>query len=300
MNPMPNEIQSVVFVAKLAAAASIAAVGVALAVSDSTGFAILGIVMIGSMMAHAVELQHQCVHHTAFKRPVFNRIAGTLLGAPMFISFFKYRRDHLIHHRRLGTARDRAFFSYASSEELTWNSVALDFFGIRHIRAVLQEFGSCVRRAISKPSSLDRESAVPLVFGFLLTAAIAASIQFQTDVFFKLWFLPLLTVALPIHFLIELPEHLFCSTSTRDALQNTRTIVGSRLSRWFTNGNNFHVEHHLFPKAPFERLADISQSLNGRHAHLSQSYADFYGDVLDRLIAGRHAPSPSAAREVTT
>lgn len=300
MTTASPEIRSSVFIAKLALMAVIATVGVSLALSQRFGVAIIGMVLIGSMMAHAVELQHQCVHYAAFKQKKFNRVFGMLLGVPMMVSFFRYRRDHLVHHRRLGTAQDRAFFSYAISGNLTWKAVAFDLFGIRHLIAVLQEFRTAARHTIFNPSSINRETVGVLICGTLLLVAIVASIQFQADIIVRLWILPLLFVAQPIHFLVDLPEHLSCSPSSRDVLQNTRTIVGSKFSRWFTNGNNFHVEHHLFPMAPFESLGEISRALAGRHSHLSKSYPDFYRDVLSRLIANPSESRLPGTREVTS
>jgi hypothetical protein len=47
-----------------------------------------------------------------------------------------------------------------------------------------------------------------------------------------------------------------CDTESTDVLRNTRTISGSRLSQRYTNGNNFHVEHHAAMAVPINRLSE--------------------------------------------
>lgn len=71
----------------------------------------LGTIIAGVMYAHAVELQHQCLHYTAFKKPHLNKFFGIILGAPMFVSFSEYRKIHLKHHKNLGTQEDEEFFT---------------------------------------------------------------------------------------------------------------------------------------------------------------------------------------------
>ncbi|HEX2039464.1 MAG TPA: fatty acid desaturase, partial [Acidimicrobiales bacterium] len=75
----------------------------AAAVALTAGWARLpGQVLLGVMFAHALELQHQCLHGTGLATARANRWAGRLLGAPMLVSYSHYRARHLRHHRYLG------------------------------------------------------------------------------------------------------------------------------------------------------------------------------------------------------
>ena len=89
--------------------------------------------------------------------------------------------------------------------------------------------------------------------------SVASFSALGTMLIVKLWFLPLLIFAEAAYFLIELPEHLGCDKTTRNVLQNTRTIVGSRFSRWLTNCNNLHVEHHIFPTLAMKYLVKVHE-----------------------------------------
>src|SRR5215831_10860504 len=47
----------------------------------------LSIVPLGLVYAHAVELQHQCLHNTGFRSKRWNRWVGVALGLPSLVSF---------------------------------------------------------------------------------------------------------------------------------------------------------------------------------------------------------------------
>ena len=89
------------FVLKLLICTACLAIGVLGALQTNIALATLGIVLLGLMYAHMIELQHQCLHDTAFRRGSgWNRAIGVLLGLPMLVSYSHYRAVHLHHHRR--------------------------------------------------------------------------------------------------------------------------------------------------------------------------------------------------------
>src|ERR1041384_1865877 len=55
--------------------------------------------LLGLAYAHAVELQHQCLHNTAYRSRTWGRVVGVLLGLPSLVSFSDYQNSHLKHHR---------------------------------------------------------------------------------------------------------------------------------------------------------------------------------------------------------
>lgn len=258
-----------------------------MALSGHLLFIIIGIFVIGAMFAHGIELQHQCLHGTAFKSKTANEIVGIVLGIPALISFYSYRRAHLEHHRKLGTPSDIAFFSYRSSRSLTWRSVLIDAFGFDHFaKAVTLIAGSF---SLNRSSRTKQNTAIwnYQLIGAIILIAITWSFFFHTDILVRIWFIPLVLATQPIHFLIELPEHLFCETNSYDTYRNTRTIFGSAFSRWFTNYNNFHVEHHLYPGIPMSHLADLGKSGPIPYSHVHKTYPAFFGEVFTKLIANK-------------
>ncbi|MBY8856664.1 fatty acid desaturase [Nocardia sp. CA2R105] len=88
---------------------------------------------------------------------------------------------------------------------------------------------------------------------------------------------------------MELPEHILCETRTTDVLRNTRSIRGSRISTWFTNGNNLHIEHHAAMAVPINRLRERHAEAAAYGTYVQRSYLSFYRDVA---VAVRHSSRP--------
>jgi fatty acid desaturase len=61
---------------------------------------------------------------------------------------------------------------------------------------------------------------------------------------------------------------------------------------WLTNGNNFHVEHHLMPGLPIDRLHDLHAVIAEDLCHCYPSYRAFYADVLRNRV-GQREPQES-------
>jgi fatty acid desaturase len=292
-------------VAKIAVLAILMVTGALLATSDNIFATMIGIFLVGAMFAHAVEIQHQCLHFSAFQSRRINKIVGILLGLPTLTSFHAYRRSHLEHHRNLGTSNDTPFFTYRFVEQPSIWSLLYDLFGISHIKASLSAiFGAGDSRLIrlpegEEPSNISERFDYGLM-GFLLVCATLTSIAFGPAIVLKVWIIPFFLVAQPLHFLIELPEHIGCDEGTTDVLRNTRTIVGTSFSRWFTNYNNMHVEHHLEPTLSMDQMPAVHAQIIGQHKYLSQTYWQFYRSLFRSLKAqatasatDRHARRPA-------
>ena len=262
--------------------------GIILAMSENIGVAMVGIFVLGSMFAHAVELQHQCLHYSAFKSRKANRIIGVILGLPTLTSFHAYRRSHLEHHRNLGSSEDIPFFNYRFVTSPSLGALLFDLFGVAHLRASISAiFGNGDSRLISLPQgdepTNNSERLDYALMGFMLVFAALTTMIFGPAIVLKIWIVPFLFVAQPLHFLIELPEHIGCNEKSTEVFHNTRTIVGSRFSRWFTNFNNLHVEHHLEPTISMDRLPAIFGYIQGQHLHLEQTYWQFYRSLYKSI-----------------
>jgi len=292
-------------VAKIVALVFLTGAGALLATSDNIFAIIAGIFLIGAMFAHAVELQHQFLHFSAFQSRRINKIVGTLLGLPTLTSFHAYRRSHLEHHRNLGTSNDTPFFTYRFVDQPSVGSLIYDLLGVSHIKASLSAiFGSGDSRLIrlpegDEPSNISERFDYGLM-GFLLVCATFTAVVFGPAIILKVWILPFVLVAQPLHFLIELPEHIGCDEGTTDVLRNTRTIVGTRFSRWLTNYNNMHVEHHLEPTLIMNQMPSVYAQIAGQHKYISQTYWQFYRSLFRSLKAqstesadDRHARRPA-------
>lgn len=283
-----------VFLVKLGALAAASSLAVAWIVSHRLLAALPAEFVLGLMFAHAVELQHQALHGSGLRGAAANRVVGVLLGLPMLVSFSRYRALHMLHHRFLGTDRDTEFFEYSYNGRLTFGMLALSAFNVRRWILALRDIG----RSLSPRSRYDKVIVNAAIhrrirFEYRLTALLLAtlfvlSLASRTPLVLTLWLIPLV-FAEPVHFAIELPEHIFCDRTSREVFKNTRSIKGSWFSYWLTNGNNFHVEHHYRMAAPINRLPALHEECAPRLEHYNATYWSFYGKVLRCAWAARHA-----------
>ncbi|MDN3294962.1 fatty acid desaturase [Streptomyces ficellus] len=274
-----------VFVGKLLVAGAIGTVGVLLGLQDGWAGKLIGVFVLGALYAHMVELQHQCLHHSAFTAAKPHRIVGIPLGLPMLVSFSHYRVRHLQHHASLGTPQDSEFFGFDTRAPLTWSVLARGTFSYDRFLIVAREIvrswrGTWKYDAGQIAERRRREIIIEYRMMILpIAAAVVAVCAGYGDLVLQLWLLPLL-VAIPMHFLLELPEHILCDSDTTDVLRNTRSIKGSWFSTWYTNGNNLHVEHHAAMTVAINRLRERHGEVTACAKFVERSYPDFYRAIV--------------------
>jgi fatty acid desaturase len=269
-----------VFVVKLVVYAVLTATGAVLALTPAAWSRVLGTLLLGCMFAHAAELQHETLHSLAFRNRRANVIAGVVLGVPMLVSFAAYRAAHLRHHRDLGTPENREYFDYDASQERSsvW-AWAVRLSMVNQWWRFLTSTGRTLRRGdfpgeTATTSRHIRRDHLIMLAG--LAGFTALSVLVGEALVVWLWLLPAVLVAAPVHALIELPEHFRCDTLNRDPFANTRTIRSNWFMTWFTNGNNFHVEHHLMPNLPIGRLFILHTQIRDRLQHFHAGYVRYF------------------------
>lgn len=279
-----------VFVAKTVLAGALLGFGVFLATRDGGLPITAGVFLIGATYTHMVELQHQCLHHSAMLRSADHRRFGSLLGAPMLVSFSHYRVRHLQHHRYLGTDQDTEFFGFDTRQPLTWGALFRGLFDYMRLVHAVVDMVRCWRGTWRYTDGQISERmhrqvvAEYRILSVLVLAAGAIAAAGHWRMVLLLWAAPLLLVATPLHFLVELPEHIGCDSDSQDVLRNTRSITGSRLSTWYTNGNNLHVEHHAAMTVPINRLPERHGAVLAMATYTNRTYWEFYRGVLAQAV----------------
>jgi fatty acid desaturase len=259
-------------------------VGISLAFK-SGGYYWLGMSLIGLAMAHGVELQHQVLHGSAFLNKRVSHIVGFILGFPMLVSYSSYQFSHLAHHDKVGTEDDVEFFEFNTlNDEQRWYGKVSSFLLLSHYAHFLKiVFNSILVREIIVEADEKTNRHIRreyLTMAFLIVVFLAASVLFNSYQYFLFWLVPLTVFAAPTHTLIELPEHFGCDNRSENILRNTRTIRSSPLLVWFTNGNNYHVEHHMFPLVRPEKLSILHRKMSVDIAYQNQSYFEFFMESI--------------------
>lgn len=295
-----TELENRPFLIKLGIATVLVIVFATLTLIAGSYLWILPAFFLGLTYAHLVELQHQCLHNTAFRSTAWNRRVGILLGIPLLVSFSDYQHSHMRHHKLLGTPEDREFFKYNYKYLTSIRALIPHLFMVRHYADVIVFIAKSVIGTYTQEGASPRtiarirnEYRLMALFLALMAAHLilvdASSITSQVPVFFKLWFVPFL-VGVPAHALIELPEHIGCNTKTPNVIENTRTIKASKLAVWYTAGNNYHVEHHWLPGVPNHKFPELYKLIQPYGVtHLEESYFAFYMDYFKRLYKGDFA-----------
>lgn len=246
--------------------------------------------LLGAAFSHGVELQHQALHNTGFQSPWANRLAGCLLGLPMLVSFSAYQDSHLFHHQALGRADDEEYFKQDGRPLGWWKFICL-LFMFNHYHALCNNVAGALTSGDypvkSRIGNVGKIRYEHLFIGGVFCGLALASAWCASAWFVQCWLIPLFFFATPIHALIELPEHYGCQNSSASVFENTRTIRANTIACWFTNGNNYHVEHHRFPRLPMEQLSEVHPHLKHNIQFLLPSYRSFYRRLLRDLIAGK-------------
>lgn len=242
---------------------------------------VAGILLLGLAFAHGVELQHQALHGAGFTSSVMNRIIGVILGLPMLVSYSSYQHLHLIHHNKVGTEDDTEFFEFNTlSENSSLFTKISSLLLVSHYREFLtRTIKSIYTSNIISGAPEIVNSRIRLEYLFMLSLLLAygyLSFVHGPEIILHYWLIPLLVVAAPVHTFLELPEHFGCENKSEDILQNTRTIRSSSFLTWYTNGNNFHVEHHMFPLVRPENLSILNGVLSKEIRFQNNTYLEFF------------------------
>ncbi|MBA2673727.1 fatty acid desaturase [Ramlibacter sp.] len=270
-----------VFLAKCAVWAGMIAAGVALAQTQFWWAKAFGVLLVAMAFAHGIELEHQALHSTGTGSRALDRALGFTLGVPLLISFHHYQDRHLHHHQHVGTDDDSEFFQFSKEDnERPWR-LAANLLMLPHWARVAQLVwaawtGGSIGRVYNKNNErrIRRDYAA---FGVIVLAAVALFAVFRP---FDAVLLLAFPMAACMHTLLELPEHWGCARSP-SVLENTRTVRAGFLATWFTNGNNFHVEHHLAPALRPEAFRAFHERIAPRIVFQNSSYFDLIQDIYN-------------------
>lgn len=280
-------ISNFAFLAKVIVWALLLATGVTLFFDDVCWKQQIGAALGVLMIVHGVELQHQALHNTGFTSRILNRIVGFFLGLPLFISYAHYKDRHLHHHQHLGTSLDSEFFQYSKEKHKNAISLVSSLLMLPHWSRVGRlMIAALVNRSVGPIHNAKNHPAIRtdyLLFSLAIGGLLLGAVGLHNPDGLKVLFLVFL--AAPVHTLIELPEHFGCARGT-DIYRNTRSIRSNRLMTWFTNGNNFHVEHHLISSVIPERLHILHRRVRPQIVFFNSSYREFVGLLIRNPVKG--------------
>ena len=234
--------------------------------------------VIGARQLGFAILMHEAAHRSLFGTRWLNDWAGNWLAAyPVWAEVAPYRRYHLVHHAKTGSAEDPDL-GLITPFPITRASLARKVFrdlsgqtGLKQAKAVfLRDIGWGAGRnqrdqGMSRGERPDvgwRKLAPVAVTNAVLLGVLTAA---GHPALYLLWVAAWLTTYRLVTRVRSIAEHAL-TPNANDALNNTRTTI----ARWWErllrapNRVNYHLEHHLIMTVPHYKLPRFHRMLRER------------------------------------
>ena len=253
-------------------------------------------IIIGFCLHGLGVFMHEGAHNCLFRKP-FDRVIGFLCGLPVFFSCSNYRATHMLHHKYENSAQDpdnlEANFPFKPLRWLIYYSWL--FVGMPMYILLVTVTGPF--RAESAKERFYCVLETVLIAGFFTMVFTLASRHNAGSIVTNGW-----ALALPFAVLVAnirgLAEHtLLRHEDPPNQIKSTRSLPSNRFISFFFNNQNYHLEHHLFPRVPWYNLPKVHQVLKPLYekeeASVCPSYAQYMADALryGPLKAVRYTPA---------
>ena len=240
---------------------------------------ILGILILGGRQLGLGIINHDCAHHSFFRKPAVDEFVGHwLAGAPMNISLAAYRAYHLKHHKYAGTPDDPDIVfvkNYPISRESMTRKFMRDLTGRTGFRDTLRKI---------KSFRLSRN--YPWLGFHILLLGILTVVGAPWA--YLMWWVAELFIYPAIVRLRQIGEHGTAKDRTSlDPRLNTGTTVAPFWQRVFIAPNdvNYHLEHHFMANIPPYNLKRMHKLLSDRGFYEGFDCISYgYGNVIKRAI----------------
>jgi len=236
---------------------------------------------IGLFAYRITIVMHDCIHRSLFGKAQLDERVGRILGCITGISFDRFTREHLLHHRLYGRPGDPQGFHYLGLKDATRAEFAWHL-----LRPLL---GGNLRYALAESFLRPRNLAQALRTGeiFALAAVQLGVLAVVTGGGSYPWLAPLpflsaATFGLFFSQLRGIAEHAAGSGDAQAG--NVRSHAPHRLDRWFLYDLNFnyHKEHHLYPHYSSRDLAALHGELTENAAATASMFRTLRSLAADR------------------
>jgi fatty acid desaturase len=248
-------------------------------------------------------IAHEAAHYRLFPRRGWNDFWGSVCGAMGGVSMHAYRVVHRLHHNHLYEAIDPdlpLIAGYPRGRAYLAKKLLTDLAGFTAHKNYAYFFGAPGRfsgedggsRILDDTSPRLRQAALRdrwRVAAFHGIAPIAAFASGWGGAYLVLWALPLVTVLQAILRFRAVCEHGAVPDRT-SPLRAARTNLVPRWLAWavFPHHVNYHVEHHLYPSIPHDRLPEAHRLLREAGALANAEVCTL--DATVRKIFAERAP----------
>ena len=233
----------------------------------------------GVLIVFLFTLEHECTHKTPFASDRLCDTVGAISGALILNPFQWFRYFHLAHHRWTNRPGDPELASPKpeTRAEWLWHVSGIPLW-IGSIRLILRLALGRERPAFLPDRARPRaEREARLLLGFYALALLSL---LWSPLVLWLWLVPIL-LGQPFLRLYLLAEHGDCP-QVADMFDNTRTTFTTRAMRFIAWNMPYHVEHHVFPAVPFDRLPALHALVRDHLRVTAPGYVAFSRAYLAR------------------
>ena len=100
-----------------------------------------------------------------------------------------------------------------------------------------------------------------------------------------------------LHLVFNLTQHAGLAEDVLDHRLNTRTVYLNPIFRFIYWNMNYHVEHHMFPMAPYHALPALHQAIKADTPPAYRSLWEAYREIVPTLLRQRKDPSYFVVRK---
>jgi fatty acid desaturase len=240
--------------------------------------------LIAAASLHGISLlTHEAVHGVLARSPLRNRLFGVLCALPVLQNFSAYRVLHLRHHKHVGQAGDPDH--YDNYSRWTWL-----VFTMHWVRLLIGYPIYLVMIPILGYRQGKRSDRRWIISECLLLLAVILAIAASPvpgEVVLHSWLIPMLLINTMVN-IRGMSQHTFLEDPD-DPVRGTRSILTNRVTAFFMCNENYHLEHHLFPRVPWYHLRALHETLApqliAREAPFVPSYFAFVREFVRKSWA---------------
>lgn len=230
---------------------------------------LFGILCMGMALNSCGILIHEGLHGILAKREKFNHLFTFLVGLPTMISATAYQVTHTNHHYELGRKLDYGTYKqHTKKPSRVWIAYFLQLFFGLPIYIALIPFLSF------KHGSRRARFFIVLEYAVIIAVYASFFILASRHTILWYWFFPVLVAAVFSN-LRGISSHAL--GNVENIYLSSRTITSSKIVSLLFMHENYHLEHHIFPRVPSYNLLKLHNLIWDRlpEAVYSKSYLSF-------------------------
>lgn len=247
---------------------------------------LLPLYLLAAASLHGITLfTHEAVHGTLSASPKWNGFLGAACALPVLQNYTAYRVLHLRHHRHLGQEGDPDH--YHNYTRWSWMVFVMNWLRlligypvyITMIPILGFKHGTWRDRA-----GIVAEVAAALVAGWLACRFIPGGWLWHG------WVMPMICINFMVN-IRGMSQHTLLEQAD-DEIRGTRSILTYPLVRFFMCNENYHLEHHLYPRVPWHHLPTVHAALAAPLKECGAPYIRSYAAFVREFIRGSLQRSP--------